>query len=294
MAHVASKSARVGAWWNAWWTAVNFTKLHEGCMLERILRKPPQLCMYSFDHEIWGWLYPTEPMVIWGCSTSFWIYSLYMMEWLDIVVFMVFITSWSWWMVFFHGQLGTLWLLRCLLWVFSETPSSFNGHFPHDPAKIETLKFSGSLSSGEPPIFSKKNSLQASPRRSTSSAEGRDVDHTWPSIVSRHQPQWGKPDWRIGWKMSGFEVIVPLPKSVWVWQCFSSSFSTVNVHPNWHKSMFDKKEFICSHLCDGTNGHHRIKTKASSWELLQKIRFQSCPFSVSQCRDHVIILCART
>ena len=129
-----------------------------------------------------------------------------------------------------------------------------------------------------PPIFSKKKSLQASPRRSTSSAEGRDVDHTWPSIVSRRQRQWEKPDWRIGWKMSGFWSDSTLPKSVWVWQCFSSSFSTVNVEPNWHKNMFDKKEFICSHLCEGTNEHHRIKTKASSWELLPKIRLPSYLF----------------
>ena len=62
----------------------------------------------------------------------------------------------------------------------------------------------------------------------------------------------------------GLEVIVPYPDQLGFDHVFFFSFSTVNVQPNCHKNIFDKKEFVCSSLGESTNEHHRIETNASS------------------------------
>ena len=124
MAHVASKSARVGEGW----TAVNFHQVMWRVYVEKdsdvkIPNPPSYVCtVWSWN---FGWLYPTEPMVIWGCSTSFWIY-------------------------FIRGFCDACYESSQK----PHHPSMVISHMPQP--KIETLKFSGSLSSGGHQSFQKK------------------------------------------------------------------------------------------------------------------------------------------
>ena len=119
------------------------------------------------------------------------------------VVFKMFTAFWPWW--------TSSWLLGCLSWVFSETPSSFNGHFPHDPAKIETPKFSGSLSSGGHQSFQKKILSKRRPEGPHLLRKAVTLTTRGRALCPGTNGSGGKPDWRIGWKMSGFWSDSTLP-----------------------------------------------------------------------------------
>lgn len=200
MAHVASKSARVGEGW----TAVNFHQVMWRGYVGKDSEKTPSVMYVQF----WSWNF-------WEAISNRTYGHLGLLHIiLDIlpiqygvirycVVFKMFTAFWPWW--------TSSWLLGCLSWVFSETPSSFNGHFPHDPAKIETPKFSGSLSSGGHQSFQKKILSKRRPEGPHLLRKAVTLTTRGRALCPGTNGSGGKPDWRIGWKMSGFWSDSTLP-----------------------------------------------------------------------------------